>query len=370
MSPIYLNREAIGLIPWLVGSWLLAVVGGLLDQSGLWPRSWIEARTRIREGAFFFYAVVIPYAAVLSGFLAPERLGLAGFSWWKSLGRTPLLAGLYLLLAVWAWRGALRTGPAQAGWLARERRWVRERGTWVRFLLWAGAEQLHWAFYRTVPLLVWGRPAGLWLGLLLVAGERYSIPGKGDLRGPGAVGNEAWWWTKAVSLTAAYALLENLWACMVLQALLEGCVAWYIERSAQSQEALQPAAEGPLPLRRAVPASVLVLLLLVGFTWGAISPTLRLPRAEEFVQQPTVPLPTSTPTPTPYPTPRPTSAPTATPLPTATPTPAPQRTYVVQPGDTLNAIAWMFDVSVADLMQVNGITDPTRLQIGQVLVIP
>lgn len=365
MPPIPLNREAIGLIPWLIGSWLLAVLGSLLDRLGMGPRRWRRSDAPIREAVALVHALAIPYAAILSGFLAPERLGLAGFSWWKSLGRAPLLAGLYLLLALLAWRGALRTGTLPAGVLARERRWVRHRAGWVWLLFWAGAEQLHWAFYRAVPLLVWGRPAGLWLGMLLVAAERYSLPGRA-----GAPEDEAWWWTRALSLTAAFALLDNLWACMAIQAVLDGIVAAWIERRTGPLEEAHPLAAGRPALRRTLPAAALALLLLVGFTWGAIDPALRVPRPEQFVQQPTAPLPTSTPTPTMPPTARPTSTPTATPLPTATPTPTPQRTYVVQPGDTLNAIALLFDVSVADLMQVNGITDPTRLQIGQVLIIP
>lgn len=367
MSSIPLNREAIGLIPWLIGSWLLALLGSMLDRFGVWPSRWCETQAPIRDTAALLHALAVPYAAILSGFLAPERLGLAGFSWWKSLGRAPLLAGLALILALLAWRGALRAGPVPAEVLARERRWVRRRGGWLWLLLWAGAEQLHWAFYRAVPLLVWGPPAGLWLGMLLVAAERYSLPGRTV---PGTLENEAWWWTKALALTAAFALLGNLWACMAIQAVLDGCIAAWMERRAEPVGEAHPLVAGRPALRYTVPAAALVLLLLVGFTWGAISPTLRVPRVEEFVQQPTVPVPTLTPTPTAFPTARPTSTPTATPLPTGTPTATPQRTYVVQPGDTLNAIALLFDVSVADLMQVNGITDPTRLQIGQVLVIP
>jgi len=45
-------------------------------------------------------------------------------------------------------------------------------------------------------------------------------------------------------------------------------------------------------------------------------------------------------------------------------------TVTVQRGDTLGAIARKFDVSVRDLMEVNGITDPRRVRAGQVLVIP
>ena len=44
--------------------------------------------------------------------------------------------------------------------------------------------------------------------------------------------------------------------------------------------------------------------------------------------------------------------------------------YVVQAGDTLGAIAKEFGVAVDALQEVNAISDPTRLQIGQKLVIP
>jgi formylglycine-generating enzyme required for sulfatase activity len=44
--------------------------------------------------------------------------------------------------------------------------------------------------------------------------------------------------------------------------------------------------------------------------------------------------------------------------------------YVVQAGDTLGAIAKEFGVTVEALQEVNGISDPKRLQIGQELKIP
>jgi len=46
------------------------------------------------------------------------------------------------------------------------------------------------------------------------------------------------------------------------------------------------------------------------------------------------------------------------------------RTYTIQADDTLSAVAEQFDVSVEALMEANEIEDPTRLEVGQVLVIP
>jgi uncharacterized protein YkwD len=65
-------------------------------------------------------------------------------------------------------------------------------------------------------------------------------------------------------------------------------------------------------------------------------------------------LPTSTPTPAP---------------PTLTPTPIPVY-YIVEQGDVAVAIAAKYGITVDLLLAANNITDPTRLQIGQRLLIP
>jgi LysM repeat protein len=52
----------------------------------------------------------------------------------------------------------------------------------------------------------------------------------------------------------------------------------------------------------------------------------------------------------------------------ATPTPA--GLYVVQPGDTLGALAQDFGSTVDEIMAANGLTDPNALQVGQPLIIP
>lgn len=45
-------------------------------------------------------------------------------------------------------------------------------------------------------------------------------------------------------------------------------------------------------------------------------------------------------------------------------------TYIVAAGDTLYAIAVRFNVTMEALSAANGITDPSSIQVGQVLVIP
>lgn len=58
---------------------------------------------------------------------------------------------------------------------------------------------------------------------------------------------------------------------------------------------------------------------------------------------------------------------TVYPLPIPPPAPA---TYIVQPGDTLFRVALRFRVSMAALIQANGILDPNRIFVGQALFIP
>ncbi len=52
------------------------------------------------------------------------------------------------------------------------------------------------------------------------------------------------------------------------------------------------------------------------------------------------------------------------------PAQAQARTHVVQPGDNLYRISLKYAVTVEDLMRANGLVDPRRLRVGQVLLIP
>jgi LysM repeat protein len=104
------------------------------------------------------------------------------------------------------------------------------------------------------------------------------------------------------------------------------------------------------------------------------------PPASQSSQDSARPLPTPTPPalqPTATPTPemaatQATAAATVTPGGPATPTPTPgPEVHVVEPGDTLSAIADAYGLSVADLLSANpGLSEETPLQIGQEIIIP
>jgi LysM repeat protein len=82
----------------------------------------------------------------------------------------------------------------------------------------------------------------------------------------------------------------------------------------------------------------------------------------------TIPEPTTQEPSTPEPTPAP--APAPAPEPEPEPEPAGPKEYRVEPGDTLNKIAASFGVSVASIQELNSITNPNLIRVGQRILIP
>jgi LysM repeat protein len=120
---------------------------------------------------------------------------------------------------------------------------------------------------------------------------------------------------------------------------------------------------------RAQRGAVLVwLMLIISLTMAGCGRILQSPTPTTVAGA--TPRPTDTPRPTatrratftPVP-----ATPSATPEPTATPTPV---IYAIQKGDTLIPIARKFGVTVKEITDANGITDPRRLRIGQEIIIP
>jgi nucleoid-associated protein YgaU len=109
------------------------------------------------------------------------------------------------------------------------------------------------------------------------------------------------------------------------------------------------------------------------------SPPVSPPPAPEPEPEPSPPVlepepsPPSAPEPEPEPSPpmpEPVPEPEPTPLPIPEPEPQPEHVYVVQPGDTLMAIARRLNVTVRAIIEANDIKDPNLIHPGQRLVIP
>jgi hypothetical protein len=52
------------------------------------------------------------------------------------------------------------------------------------------------------------------------------------------------------------------------------------------------------------------------------------------------------------------------------PTPTPAGLYIVKAGDTLGKIADNFETTVDEIMALNSIADPNKIEVGQQLIIP
>lgn len=97
---------------------------------------------------------------------------------------------------------------------------------------------------------------------------------------------------------------------------------------------------------------------------------LPLPEIKKIVVSP-IPAPNPTPTPAPAPKIVTSTPPTTAPTPAPTVTPKPNATvYVVRAGDTLAVIAGRQGTTVDRLAQLNGISNPDRIYVGQILRLP
>ena len=133
-----------------------------------------------------------------------------------------------------------------------------------------------------------------------------------------------------------------------------------------------------------VPTTEVVVGLVDTFTPRPATPTYTPTFTPTPSRTPTptvTPTPTDTSPPTPTATYEPTVPPSPASLPAATasrsPTPvaiatslASGQTYVVKQGETLSEIAARFGLTVEELAQANGITNPALIRAGQVLIIP
>lgn len=184
------------------GRWVETVKG--------WPYvSWLV------EAVIFLYYIGIPYAGLLRGVILPRLMGLTDPDWVKGIGLGAVLGGgTFLLSALICWWYARATAslppPTRkrlgaslghdsiSGWgLLREAIYL----------------QTHWAFYRSVVILLLDdHYIGAFLCFLLIILEWAINPAwRDDLNSPWRSAKPLMRWSTAFSTAIIFLFIRNLW---------------------------------------------------------------------------------------------------------------------------------------------------------------
>ncbi len=179
---------------WLAGSVLLyvAVTNAAWASRDVVRRvSWALTASIAAGVARFVFYVGIPYAALLTGLVTLTSLGLRPAPSRGVLNQGAVVAGgAVILISAVGWhyrRKVMALGDAPESLLSPGRRLAGRPWGWVWLLITVIYQQVHWAFYRALPLLILDdRYAGGFVGLGLVLLEAYADPRvRRDLIDPG-----------------------------------------------------------------------------------------------------------------------------------------------------------------------------------------
>lgn len=197
--------------PWVLTSVLLYLLGAQASRLNIVARAlaWLADHSVFEPiwwGVRLAYLAGLPYLALLVGAASPRGMGLVGLDWVRTLGLgVPLAVGAWALILV-GWRQA-HLVPSDSGSISH--RSVRAAG-WLSAALEAGAQQMHWAFYRDAWTRWWDPYWGAWASLMTLGLEWIS---------------ESWSWggrktplqafmvnaTLAFITTALYLIVPNWW---------------------------------------------------------------------------------------------------------------------------------------------------------------
>ncbi|MFQ5592911.1 MAG: hypothetical protein ACE5HA_02050 [Anaerolineae bacterium] len=166
---------------WLAGSVLMYAVGTNAAWVFRRVKRWPAVRLVLVAVVRFVFYVGVPYTALLGGVVTFKSLGLVEAQQRRSLNQGVLIAlGTVALLGLIGWHykrqvsilGSETPQPLQAARSVLGRPWG-----WAFPLIDVGYQQIHWAFFRAVPLLVVDDLyTGAFLGLTLVFLEAYANP--------------------------------------------------------------------------------------------------------------------------------------------------------------------------------------------------
>jgi hypothetical protein len=243
MADWFLNLDyKVQLAPWLVASFLLHTLAAQL----IWRMGWFDNQAALsgedhvspgapKSGAIrrlnqaslpwleelirFVYYLGIPFFAAVSGLLGADLMGISGTDWlpgagaqgflWTDWARGLGLAVVAILAMAVLWSisrfVSLRAGLVAVTPPTTDSRW--------RSALDALYTEIHWAFYRSGPILwlgstYWGTFAGMALTLV----EAGLNPASWwMLKSPGTAARPLFWVATAWTSTLLFVGTQNLW---------------------------------------------------------------------------------------------------------------------------------------------------------------
>ena len=194
-------------------------IGRLLRAVKRWPRWPFQA-------LHLLYYLGIPYLALLQGVTSPRLMGLVGADWFEGIGMGAALgtgAFLFLALAWWHYARAIqRSYPREGSLFSARISDILQPWGWPLLLLEVICLEMHWAFYRSGPTLLLDHHSGVFLGLLIALGERYSDPNvRRSLSSPKRAENILMEGGMALVIAVVYLFTRNLWLCMFIHLWIE-----------------------------------------------------------------------------------------------------------------------------------------------------
>lgn len=205
---------------WIAASVLLSALTNSLAWRYRWPAR--RSLTLWREAGRFLYFVGLPYVALLGGLIPSTQAGLVNCQWLRDLTLAlPLGLGAFLvLLLIRAW--ARRQAQTAPGSVAPE----EPPPSFGATLRESTYQEIHWAFYRSAPLLAASeRAQGIALGLGIVALEAWLDPAwRARWRHPGQASTALRTASLAVILAAILGVTGNLWLTLGLHLAVESAI--------------------------------------------------------------------------------------------------------------------------------------------------
>lgn len=222
LAPARLVFSAQNLWIWIATSVLLsALVNGLVWRSRRpvrWPLS------LLCEGGRFLYFVGLPYVALLGGLIPSTQVGLVNREWPRDLTLAlPLGLGAFLVLlllrALMLWQE--KTAP---GGVAP----VEQSPPFGVMLRESVYQEIHWAFYRSAPLLTLdARLKGIALGLMIVALEAWLDPAwRARWRHPEQAATTLRTASLAVIMAVVFSVTGNFWVTVGVHLAVESACRW------------------------------------------------------------------------------------------------------------------------------------------------